>query len=161
MDYFIYATLFHCKFRTSFKRISRNKFPNHLWLYFLHILRFRTLLVWSANWYWVKLRAHGHIIWRIFGFLSLWNLWINQFYFFQRIPSVNNVVRYHMGFTAGRCRIFVWLLDFFALFLPELVALHLIARKFFFKTHSFAIFYFCEKVFYRVKFLTYLYLFKN
>ncbi len=121
MDYFIYATLFYRKFRTPFERISRNKFLNYLWLYFLHILCFRALLVWSASWYWVKLCYHGHIIRRIFGILSLRNLRINQFYFFQRVPFINNFVRYHMGFTAGRCRIFVWLFNFFTVFLSGLV----------------------------------------
>ena len=161
MDYFIYATLFYRKFRTPFERISRNKFLNYLWLYFLHILCFRALLVWSASWYWVKLCYHGHIIRRIFGVLSLRNLRINQFYFFQRVPFINNFVRYHMGFTAGRCRIFVWLFNFFTVFLSRLVVYSFITGKLFFKTICLAIFYFCEKIFYRANFLTYLYLFKN
>ena len=97
----------------------------------------------------------------VFWFLSLRNLRINQFYFFQRVSIINNFVRYHLGFTPGRCRIFVWLFNFFTLFLPGFVVKSSITCKFFFKTFSSAIFYFCEKIFYRVKLLTYLYLFKN
>ena len=120
MDHVVYATLLHCKSRSSSKGISCDQLSVNLWINFLRILCFRALLVWSASWCCIKLCPYSDIIRSILGFSSLWNLWLNQLYLFQGVPAIYYFFRYHLGITIRRCGIIVWVSNFSTLFLPEL-----------------------------------------
>ena len=122
MDYLFYAALLHSKFRASTKRIGRDQFFDNLWVDFLCLLRVRPLLVWGTSGCWFKLCTSGYIIGRVSRFLSLRNLWPDQLYFFQRVPTVHNSSGYNLGVSIRKRCVFVWLFYLFALFLPKLVA---------------------------------------
>ena len=161
LDYLIHATLLYIEFRTSFKRISRNQLLNNVWVHLLRILCFRTLLVWGESWHWFKFCSCGHIVWELFRFLSLRNVWLDQLYFLQRIPTIHNSFGYRLGISIRWRSILVRLLNFFTLFLPKLVSSIVGTFKALFEIQRLTIIYFFEKIFYWFKFFTCLYPFKN
>ena len=86
MDNVVYATLLHCKPRSSSQRISWDQLSVNLRIYFLHILRFRALLVWSASWCCFKLRSHSNIIRGFLGFLAYGTYGLTNYIFFKGYP---------------------------------------------------------------------------
>ena len=77
-------------------------------------------MVRSAVRYCFELCSYSHFVWGLFRFLSLRDLWSNQLYFFQRVSNDYNSFRYNLGIITWGFGIIVWLLNFFAYFLPNL-----------------------------------------